>query len=156
MQPVYNPANREIENAGQQFIAKFDLPFKTSWTGFVYWGIYGIAGLTIPLSNGDNFSFGAGTVVNSLNENRIRGTRFLTPNTGGSISFFYDRNHSLLASAIITGPRFYNVRFNIYPGLFKIGPLKPGFYSGIGEWDNFQIGVTFAYLPIGIVGGSAD
>ncbi|KAA3614112.1 MAG: hypothetical protein D8M58_18125 [Calditrichaeota bacterium] len=153
LQPVYNPVNQEIENAGQQFIAKFDLPFETSMTGFVYWGIYGIAGLTIPISDQDNFSFGAGTVVNSLNENRLSDTRFLTPNTDGSISFFYDRNHSLMASAIITGPRFYNVRFNVYPGFFKIGPLEPGFYGGLGEWDNFQIGVTFAYLPIGLVTG---
>lgn len=153
LQPVINPANFEIENAGQQFVAKFNLPFETSWTGFVYWGIYGIAGLTIPINSQDNFSFGAGTVVNSLNENKLRGLRFLTPNTDGSISFFYDRNHSLLASAIFTGPRYYNVRLNVYPGFFKIGSLQPGLYSGIGEWDNFMIGITLAYVPVGLATG---
>jgi len=29
---------------------------------------------------------------------------------------------------------------------------KPGFFIGIGEMDNFQIGITFPPIPIGIIG----
>ncbi len=155
LQPVLNPFNLEMENAGQQFAAKFGLPFFEKWEGFFYWGINGIAGLSYSLSHSDHLSFGAGTEINRLEENRNRtkNTRFLSPITDGAIGIFYDRNHSLLASMVLTMPRFYNARINIYPGVFDIGDFQTGFYLAAGELDGLKFGLTWVSLPVGLVGG---
>ena len=154
LQPVFNPFNQELVNAGTQFALKYKPPFCKRTSLFLYYGIYGIAGLSYDLSEGRHISVGAGTVVNRLNENVIRGSRLITPNTDGAIGIFYDRNHSLLLSALMTGPRMYNLRLNIYPGLLQWKIFKPGAYLSFGEWDGFSAGITFAYWPVGIAGGN--
>ena len=154
LQPVLNPWNYRLENAGQQFILKYQLPFAKNYSVFTYWGIDGISGISYTNDNVNHFSFGIGQVVNKLNENLLRDSRFMTPKTDGAIGFFYDKNHSLLLSAVITGPRLYNLRINILPGLIALSRIKPGFYLGAGEWDYFIFGITFAPIPIGLCAGS--
>ena len=153
IQPVYNVTNNYLENAGLQFAFKYKPWFSTNYDIIFYYGIYGILGLSYTHNNEHNFSFGAGMVVNRLDENIIRDSRFITPTTDGAIGFFYDRNHSLMTSILITGPRQYNARINVYPGFLQWKWFKPGFYMGFGEWDNFLVGITFAHFPVGILGG---
>ncbi|NNK84113.1 MAG: hypothetical protein HKO91_00995, partial [Desulfobacterales bacterium] len=92
-------------------------------------------------------------VVNRLDENIINNSRLINPTTDGAIGLFYDRNNSLMTSILFTGPRKYNARINVYPGFFKIGWFRPGIYLGFGEWDNFLVGITFAHIPVGLLGG---
>lgn len=153
LQPVYNPCNCYLENSGLQFAFKYKLPFWENYSAFLYYGIYGIGGLSYTHNNIHNFSFGIGTVVNRLDENIINNSRIITPTTDGAVGLFYDKNHSLMTSIIITGPRMYNARINIYPGFFKLGRFMPGMYLGFGEWDNFLVGITFARIPVGLLGG---
>ena len=154
LQPVFNPWNYHLENAGLQFTFKYNLSFARRYSLFFYYGIYGIGGLSYALNDAYHISFGAGTVVNRLDENIIRNSRFITPQTDGSIGFFIDRNHSLLTSLLITGPRMYNARINIYPGLIDFAGVKPGFFLGFGEWDKFVAGLTMARFPVGLLSGA--
>jgi len=149
LQPIFIPRNNFIENAGQQFVIKYDPGISENYSLFWYWGIYGIVGLSYSNDKVHNFSFGAGQVVNKLKEKRRRNSRIVTPELDGAIGFFYDVQNSLVTSLLITGPGLYNARLNIYPGLFECGPFKPGFYIGYGEWDKFVAGITVAQLPIG-------
>lgn len=149
LQPVFNPQNHYLENAGLQFTFKYALLPKIDL--FFYYGIYGIAGLSYALDDEYNISIGAGTVVNRLNEHIINDVRFITPTTDGALGFFYDRNHSLLGSLLITGPRLYNARLNIYPGLFSFKGIKPGLFVGAGQWDGLVAGFTLAHFPFGIL-----
>jgi len=151
LQPVFNPFNNYLENAGQQFAFKYQ--FSKRYSAFFYYGIYGIGGLSYTFNDGYNFSFGMGTVVNRLDAVIINDSRYVTPKTDGALGFFYDRNHSLMASVIITGPRMYNARINVYPGFAQFGWFNPGMYLGFGEWDNFLVGITFARFPVGVLGG---
>lgn len=153
LQPVFNPQNRFLENAGQQYVVRHKIPFTNDFSAFLYWGIYGITGISYSYNNIHNFSLGLGTVVNKLKEKRLRGARFLTPKVDGAVGFFYDKNNSLMSSIIITGPRLYNARINIYPGFIRKKWFVPGVFIGFGEWDNFLFGLTFAYIPLGIVHG---
>jgi hypothetical protein len=153
LQPLYNPLNHHIENAGQQFVMFHKAPFTEKYSVFYYYGIYGIAGLSYQCKSDDHISFGAGLVVNKLEENMRRESRFLTPKLDGALGLFYDRNRSLLWSMLITGPKMYNARLNIYPGIFRIGWFHPGFYLAAGEWDKFMVGVTVAHIPIGLMSG---
>ncbi len=154
LQPVYNPWSGKLDNAGQQFVLKYKLPWFEQWSVFTYWGINGISGLSYSAKNGLNYSFGIGKVVNRLNPKLLRNSRYVTPDLDGALGFFIDRKQALLTSVIISGPRLYNIRINTFPGLFSIGPFKPGLYVGFGEWDHFIFGISLAHFPMGIsVGG---
>jgi len=150
LQPILNPVTGKLENAGEQFIIKFDLPFETNYSAFAYWGIYGIFGVSYSGDRIHNYSFGAGTIVNKLHENISNNTRWMNPELDGAIGLFYDKNHSLMTSIILSGPKQYNVRVNVYPGLFKFHNFSPGFYLAAGEWDKFLFGVTLAQFPLGL------
>ena len=149
LQPVFNPQNHYLENAGLQFTFKYSLASKLDF--FFYFGIYGIGGFSYALDDERHISIGAGTVVNRLNEHVIDDARFITPSTDGALGFFYDRNHSLLGSLIVTGPRLYNTRINLYPGFLAYKGIKPGFFIGVGQWDGLVSGFTLAHFPIGIL-----
>ncbi len=150
LQPVLTLRNNFLENAGQQFVVKYDPELFENYSFFWYWGIYGIAGVTYSKDKIHNFSFGAGQVVNKLKHGVRRNSRLVTPELDGALGFFYDVDNSLVASLLITGPGLYNARINVYPGYFELGPFKPGIYLGFGEWDKFIFGVSLAHFPLGI------
>ncbi|MFQ6609137.1 MAG: hypothetical protein ACE5EE_11515, partial [Fidelibacterota bacterium] len=68
----------------------------------------------------------------------------------GAFGLFLDKDNSLLVSFLASGPRFYNARINIYPGIISFKRYSPGIYLGFGEVDGFQIGITTGIFPIGI------
>lgn len=149
LQPVFNPFNGHLRNAGLQFAFKYQLPKYEYMSLFFYYGIYGIGGLSYRLKGMYHFSFGAGTVVNRLQKNIIKNSLLVTPHTDGAIGLFLDRNNSLLASAIITGPRLYNARINVYPGFISVWKFDPGMFLAFGQWDHMVIGVSLAHIPVG-------
>ena len=153
IQPMYNPTNHHLENAGQQFMITYKVPYTQNFSVFCYYGIYGIGGLSYHFKEEYNISLGAGLVVNKLKENRRRESRFLTPELDGAIGFFYDRNRSVLTSLLISGPKMINARLNVYPAFLQLGWFRPGMFIGAGEIDRFLIGITFAHIPVGLVGG---
>jgi len=154
LQPVFDPGHHVLENAGLQFVFTYPLPSSERYSLFFYYGIYGIGGITYAYNKEDHFSFGAGTVVNRLEEHYLNNSRIVTGRTDGAIGFFYDRNHSLMTSLLVTGPRLYNVRINVYPGFIRQGFFQPGMYLAFGEWDGFRFGVTLAHVPLGVSYGT--
>ncbi len=149
LQPLYNPQNHYIENAGLQFTFKYTI--SEDFDFFFYYGIYGLGGLSYQLGKGYHLSLGGGTVVNRLNYHDEQNTRLTTPSTESAAGIFIDRNHSLLASAVVTAPKLWNIRLNIYPGWFNAGGFSPGLYVGAGEWDGLVAGITFRSFPIGLL-----
>ncbi|HPC36247.1 MAG TPA: hypothetical protein P5268_08635 [Candidatus Marinimicrobia bacterium] len=87
-----------------------------------------------------------------LKPNEEFSNRFLIPNLDYAVAFFYDRNNSLLGSLILFGPKFYNLRLEIFQVTIGLKGYKPGFFIGIGEMDDFQIGISLPPIPLGIVG----
>ncbi len=149
LQPVLTLRNNFLENAGQQFVVKYDPELFNNYSFFWYWGIYGIVGLSYSNDGVNNYSFGIGQVVNKLKHGVRRNSRLVTPELDGAMGFFYDVDNSLIASLLLTGPGLYNARLNIYPGFLNIGPFKPGFFLGYGEWDKLIVGITYASIPLG-------
>jgi len=154
LQPILNPENRFLENTGQQYVMKYRFPKYETWGCFLYWGLNGIGGITYNYEDGRAVSVGLGTYVNKLHEKTLNGGRFLTPGTDGALGIFYDKNNSLLASAIFTAPRLYNVRINVYPGFCHFRNFSPGFFVGAGEWDKFIFGISCNVLPVGLAFGN--
>ena len=157
LQPMYNPWNHTLENTGQNYIMHF--PFLSMSNGriqpFIYWGIHGLAGCSYKTQNETTISIGLGRVVNRIrNEIRetdyLENTIFFTPDMDGALSIFLSKNNSLLISAMITGPRFYNAQISVYPGIFKIRGFSPGLYCTIGESEGIVLGLSFNNIPLGL------
>jgi len=156
LQPLFNPFNAQLRNAGLQLTFNYPLSAFKRTALFFYYGIYGIGGLSYRIKTDYHFSFGLGTVVNRLQENIIHNSRLITPHTDGALGLFIDRNHSLLFSAVVTGPRMFNARINAYPGLFSFGKFKPGLFLAFGQWDHFVMGLSVAHFPVGLAAGSGQ
>jgi hypothetical protein len=154
IQPVFNPHNLHLENAGLQFAFKYQPSFWEKTQFIFYYGIHGLAGISYRFKNEYHISFAGGTVVNRLTEQYDDISRTIIPVTDGAVGIFYDRNNSILASCVISGPYAYNVRLNLYPGAFKCGDFEPGLFVGAGELDQFVFGITVNALPVGYLVGS--
>ncbi|HTR80616.1 MAG TPA: hypothetical protein VMM58_03230 [Bacteroidota bacterium] len=155
LQPVIDPTDGHLFNAGEQFVMKHNIPFVSpKYSAFLYWGIHAIVGMSYAYDDENNISIGAGQVAERINENRYKGLRFLTPTLDGAVGVFYDRNNSLMTSLLLSGPRLPNAQINVYPGLVKWGWFEPGMFLAFGQWDKFVLGVTFANIPFGLARGT--
>ncbi len=156
LQPIINIQNEYLENTGQQFIIKYNLPGTERYGSFIYWGLNGLAGISYKLDKTRTISLGAGTYVNKLIILKHLKGRTVVPDADGAIGVFYDKNNSLMASGIFTGPKLYNFRMNIYPKLLNIFGKSPGVFLGFGEWDNLVFGFSFNLLSPGLGIGNTD
>lgn len=149
-QPIYEPFTGWLQNAGQNYLIRRGFSWSGDYSFVVFWGIYGMAGMSYRFYDDESFTLTFGQVVNKLKDKKVRGFRKTDPELDNALAFFYDKNSSLLFSTIITGPGLYNVQFNLYPGLFSFGNIAPGIFLGVGEWDKFIIGITFDVTPVGV------
>jgi len=152
LQPYYDPFSRYLENTGQQWMARYYLNEEKGRALFSYFGVDVILGYswTSRRDSDASWSFGAGAGVNRLIETRTELSRVMLPEIDYEMGLFYDREKSLLFSAIVTGPRFFNIRLNAYPGLIRIRDWEPGFHLAFGESDAFMAGITLQRLPVGL------
>jgi len=148
-QPVYNPSNHSIQNAGQEFVIKKQVSQR--WSGLFYWGINGMLGASYTPDGIHHFGAAGGVVVNKLNVVGTEASRYVTPALDGTIGFFYDKNNSLMTSLILTGPKFYTAQVNVYPGVFTTKWFCPGIYLGLDEKKSLLFGMAFANFPIGLL-----
>ncbi len=151
LQPVINPQTGFIQNTGLQYTSRIPINSKSKFSIFFNWGISSVLGGSYRFSKDQSISVGMGGLVNKLEANHFRGGRFMSAVIDNAIGIYYDKNNSLLASALITGPKFYNIRLNFYPGLFSINNIRPGIFLGIGELDELRVGVTVPFIPIGFL-----
>lgn len=153
-QPVIMPGSGELQNQGQNYAVKYHLNKKGSTSLFYHWGSHAELGLSFTKPDGRCYSFGLGLVAKNLLEvDEISKTLDLAVSGG----IFYDRNNSLLASLLFAKTKDYRYRLNLYPGLVKVGPFKPGFFVALNRDDQVMYGITFGslhHLPLGIGGES--
>lgn len=152
-QPMYSPISGTLENNGQNFSIKYNLPCCDKWSLFYFFGVHGLVGLSYKAQNGASFSFGGGLIAKDLIEfKRENNTRSMTTSLIWTGGFFYDRNNSLLASLILAGTKGYRVRLNIYPGLISLGRFSPGLFFAIGKNKELIAGIHFRFIPVGCAG----
>jgi hypothetical protein len=149
-QPSINLSTGELENHGQNFALKWNIPRSKHWQLFYHYGTHGELGLTRKMSAHESISVAFGLKASELINltDSVKGV-----NLAYSGGIFYDRNNSLLASVLFARTKDYRVRANVYPGLFRIGPLTPGFFLADRRDNGLVFGITYIYrpgLPIGI------
>lgn len=150
-QPIITLSNLNIYNAGQQYTTKIKLKHDSKYAVFMNWGVSSVFGLSYNFAEDKSISVGAGAIVNLLKEEQSKSedSRYMVPGIDYALGIYYDKNQSLLASLLLSGPKYYNLRMNIYPGFLKYKNISPGLFMTIGEMDKFVIGFTFTSIPIG-------
>lgn len=149
-QPIWIPGSDELVNNGQNYAVKYHLNQRGSTSLFYHWGTHAELGLSFTRPSGYCYSFGLGLVAKNLFKiDDISKTVDLAASGG----LFIDKNNSLLASLLFARTKDYRYRLNLYPGLIKVGPLRPGFYASVNEDNRFLFGLTFGtlrHLPVGL------
>ncbi len=152
-QPSIDPSDGSLINNGQNFALKYDLPWSSRWQVFYHFGTHAELGLTRRLNRRDSFSFGAGLRAGELVQ---LDNGFRTVDLAASAGLFYDRNNSLLASLTMAKTKEYRYRFNVYPGVLRLGPVAPGVFMADRRTKGLVFGVTLDFLPALPVGIASD
>lgn len=151
-QPIWLPDTHELVNNGQNYMIKYNLNQRGSTALFYHWGAHAELGLSFTRPDGQSISAGLGFVAKNLFKiDQISKTVDLAVSGG----VFYDRNNSLLASLLFARTKDDRYRINLYPGLIKVGPLRPGLFASIDADDRVLLGLTLGtlqHLPVGIGG----
>ena len=148
-QPLFDPRNGTLEGVGQNYMMRLRLGRTTPWHLFYHWGNSGELGLSREIGGGHSLSAGAGFVAKNLeNVDGISETAQLASTFG----MFWDRNGSLMASFLYTKDKDYRYRVNVYPGVVKLGALRPGFTFISTRTKEFVAGVTLGNVPLWPVG----
>jgi hypothetical protein len=150
-QPVFNPANGVLTNAGEQFIGRINVPGLKKYQVFYSFGIDGVGGVTYKGTNGNNYSMGAGMRANRLKESILSGQRIVYPELEPHFAFFMDRSGSLVLSITQTSVKEINLIINCYPGLaFN---RNWGLYFAVNTYLGPHLGITYINSPIGLFMG---
>ena len=148
-QPMYDPHHRTLENNGQNFALKWNLPRSERWSLFYHYGTHGELGLSHTWPDGKCLSAGVGLKAKNLVDlSEVSQTVDLAVSGG----IFYDRDNSLLASLLLAHTKDYRARLNIYPGLIRLGAFSPSIFLSLNEDDEVFAGLSFAFLewlPLG-------
>lgn len=151
-QPLFAPWREELLNQGQNYSVKYHLNHKGSTSLFYHWGSHAEIGLSFTRPDGRCYSFGIGLVAkNLLKVDEVSKTLDLAASAG----IFYDRNNSLLASLLFARTKDFRYRLNLYPGLVKVGPFRPGLLLAVNDDQRIVYGISFGTLrnmPVGLAG----
>lgn len=150
LQPLYIPRNYHLENAGQEFVVRYSLPFAGRYAPFFCWGVNSVAGLSYRYDDENSISVGVGNTVAGMNPKQRGEYVSATPNLVPAMGLFLDNQGSLLAGLIVSGKSNYSMQLNVYPGLLEFRGIRPGCYLGMGGREGLVFGMTFAGLPISI------
>jgi hypothetical protein len=143
-QPAFDFDHGTIENQGQNFSIKVPVPRTDHWSFFYYFGTHGEAGLSYRKDNGSAFSLAGGLRAKELVD-LTAGTK--TVDLVPSFGFFYDRDGSLMFSALFANTSRYKMRVNAYPGLLRVGAFAPGLFFNLNRDDEVLVGIDLRILP---------
>ncbi len=148
LQPSLSIPSWELQNNGQYFAMKLDLPFYNKMALFGYMGLNGLIGASYKLNDEESLSLGLGTRAASryiIDTTTL--TREYTMDLTWNAGLFYDRNNSLMASVLFSGQEKNLCNINIYPGVINLGKFTLGLWTVIPRKGNFYFGLTTRYVP---------
>lgn len=111
--------------------------------GFIYTGLSSLLGLSHQLISGDTLSWGIGFAVKEVTSQREAHIDLKT-----SAGIFYDRNNSLIWSAVINDAGNTRFRANVYPRGEKLTE-QIGYFISFDEDYEISLGVVYR-LPLGV------
>ncbi|MBP6671944.1 MAG: hypothetical protein KA247_02290 [Bacteroidetes bacterium] len=150
-QPAWNPEFNTLENHGHYYVMRYKLPFAPTTSLFYHFGDNGLFGLSFLQKNNESMSFAVGATQKELRTVDVtNGARTVALSLGWMAGFFYDRDNSLLFSAMASNRINEKLRLNLYPGVIDLWGFSPGLFASLGSRDQFIAGFTFQYSPVGL------
>lgn len=143
--PFYDPATGSIENVGQNYMIRYRLGRARPWSLFYHWCNGGEFGVTRHFSGGHSLSFGGGFEAEKLVQVDEHTDSVDLVRTA---ALFYDLNGSLMASLFYTMAKDSRWQLNLYPGLLRLGPVRPGFTVLVTQESQVLAGLTFGNVPL--------
>jgi hypothetical protein len=150
-QPMLNPYNGIMTNAGEQFMVRTDLPWTDHYRFMYTWGSMGGWGLSLKGKSKRNYSATVGLEAEQLTENVNKRVRWVTAELEPHFSFFYDREGSLLFGISQTGYKNPNIIVNIYPGFIH---SRVGVYAAVNRLHGIHVGISVLGSPLGLFAGA--
>ncbi len=139
-----------IRNAGQNFVMKLALTQSRATSLFFHFGDFALFGLSFKTNREDALSFGAGLASTGRKSLPVQnGVPSNTIVVGGMAGIYYDRNNSLLASAVYSDVQNNRLRLNIYPGVVPNPFISTGFFFTLASNGTLIGGLTASVLPAG-------
>ncbi len=149
-QPAYNPVANTFENAGENYGLHFFFRDSHRVGIFSYWGMSHLFGVTVRGGRQFDWSVGVGGAVDELEaRDRGNGTSSLLARVKLDAGAFLHRDGSLLASVQVSQAWSQTLRMTLYPGMFSMGSLSPGFYTGV-RGNEIIVGLSFSRVPVGL------
>ena len=158
-QPSLDLRTMSLYNAGENYFWKVGLTSDDSISLFNYMGSEGLTGLSFRYRQEDNLTFAAGYRVVWMETDEQDGYRTIVPVQPGNwlVSFFWDRNESLLFSAKVGVGADPMLRMNVYPGTLTVAGADVGGFVWASQGEGVVVGVNFSFSPVGIaVQGGGD
>lgn len=124
--PALTIPNGEVQNNGQVIAYKLSVPFVDRLDAVAVIGITGQGGLMLDVGEGNHVGAGWGIAAIDRELDPVTGeeSATLTPSYG----FYWDRNHSLLASVGYNPDAKNTLAINVYPGAI------PRIGGSLGFW----------------------
>jgi hypothetical protein len=150
-QLMIDPFSGTLENVGHDFILKY--PLSAGVALFGSYGTHSLAGLTFRGSTSHSISIAGGVMAKELVD-AAPGlpSRSITATIVPALGIYYDRENSLLFSAVIAPRKDDKMSINVYPGVLKVRGVSPGISLAIGGRRGLSLGVNLMGLPLGVAG----
>lgn len=140
---MFESENLDFANVGENYAVRPTFFGMDRHRPFLYFGMNPLFGVSHRLDEDDSISWGAGAAMVDSNS-----ADFTLRPSGG---LFWDRNDSLLASAIFNATHDLAMRVNVYPGvLFAERWWSPGVYLGVKDHGSVEAGLVIRFTPAGL------
>lgn len=151
-QAVIAAPGLRLVNQGENFAFQVDVGLKDLRL-FGYFGVQGLFGATLPVSrSGDHVSVGVGYRLLELRAHDVEGVRTMLPGERGGWEggLFWDRDGSLLLSAIAGAPPVPSLHVNVYPGVLSVGGATFGMFAKASQLEGISGGLLVGRVPVGL------
>jgi hypothetical protein len=134
-----------LQNSGQYFIYKWEIPRNPNWAIFMRWGMGTYAGITRKINATHAVTISAGAKSHEFKIVDTLGKVSTTSLTWGAFAA-WDKNNTPLATLQVSGSSEHTVVANIYPGVLRIKKFSTGLWLVAGVNRTGYFGICVRYL----------
>jgi hypothetical protein len=139
-----------LQNTGQYFIYKWEIPRNRNWAIFMRWGMGTYAGVTRKVNSEHAVTLSGGVKSHEFRIVDYAGKVSTTTLTWGVFAA-WDKNNTPLATLQVSGSSDYTFLANVYPGVLRIKKFSPGLWAVAGTNRTGAFGICARYsLGLGV------
>lgn len=131
LMPGFSFRDYSIQNAGQYFVYKWEIPRSRRWAIFLRWGMGTQAGVTMKIKEENALTLSGGVRSGSLSF-VDREKNILTSSVTWTTFMAWDKSNTPLVTLQVSGNDDYTFVANVYPGVIRLGKFSAGIWALAG------------------------